>query len=728
MSRVLEQAGLPAEVTDLIPEIVETCSICRSWTKPQPDTIASVAVASQFNIGVEADLLFYKEKIVLQLVDRCTRWHAAREVPDKTMETLITHIDEMWTAHHGPMKEFIMDGETAIAEGWVTKQYFEKKGIKVVIRAPGQHARFIERRGALLRDILHKVDDQLKAEGITGIPFPQRLSEAVFAGNALISVNRTTPYNAVYGRVPHILPDINSFEEDASGTLPGVIRHSHRLREIAVQQMVEGTARERINRAMRTRTKDPAQAEFSTGQPVDIYRPPNQKDLPGWFGPGTVTSLENAERGTITVEFKGRPMNCRPGDLRPHMGYLAFLAAPHPTNPHEQAFAIIRRHADHQAAGNMSTLGWVKTKQEWTRTPSTQGLANEWAACQYIAEVSMGLTNVTAARIGNATITVPACSEYAFSSIVVWTRDNPDSTYFHYTGPGQILNMRQSYGPDWNKTRWVQFLSCSDEEAHVAQREAETDRSRQRNDQPTLTQSAGLEEPTILSPIPEGTEESRSSTDGTIEMLLSNQQDKSWEPALRQALVYLAADTSSHRVVDSETVRSEEYNEGGGLYHDLCRHDIDAPDHCYHLRAANVRAGHHSAHCLSADPGFVELSYTGEARKLVHRSLLEREPEAGEIITMRIYHAHKKAVIERDTDLLTATEVAAHHEEVVSAMLSELKTWHKLGCFSRKKRKDADNIIDCKWVLKWKKELLPDGTTRRIIRARLTVRGFKDKY
>ena len=127
------------------------------------------------------------------------------------------------------------------------------------------------------------------------------------------------------------------------------------------------------------------------------------------------------------------------------MGYLAFLAAPHPTNPHEQAFAIIRRHADHQAAGNMSTLGWVKPKQEWTRTPSTKGLANEWAACQYIAEVSMGLTNVTAARIGNATTTVPACLEYASSAIVVWTRDNPGSTYFHYTGPGQILSMRQSF-------------------------------------------------------------------------------------------------------------------------------------------------------------------------------------------------------------------------------------------------------------------------------------------
>ena len=32
----------------------------------------------------------------------------------------------------------------------------------------------------------------------------------------------------------------------------------------------------------------------------------------------------------------------------------------------------------------------------------------------------------------------------------------------------------------------------------------------------------------------------------------------------------------------------------------------------------------------------------------------------------------------------------------------------------------------CKWVFKRKHELLPDGTTRRIIRARLTSRGFKD--
>ena len=46
--------------------------------------------------------------------------------------------------------------------------------------------------------------------------------------------------------------------------------------------------------------------------------------------------------------------------------------------------------------------------------------------------------------------------------------------------------------------------------------------------------------------------------------------------------------------------------------------------------------------------------------------------------------------------------------------------------FTRRKRSDARNIVDCKWVSKWKNELVPDGTTRRIIRARLTIRGLKD--
>jgi hypothetical protein len=68
-------------------------------------------------------------------------------------------------------------------------------------------------------------------------------------------------------------------------------------------------------------------------------------------------------------------------------------------------------------------------------------------------------------------------------------------------------------------------------------------------------------------------------------------------------------------------------------------------------------------------------------------------------------------------------------------MVDELKTWAKLGCFSRKKRKDARNVIDARWVIKykWDEKVQSVGqtgnssdTAQRTIRSRLTIRGFKD--
>ena len=56
---------------------------------------------------------------------------------------------------------------------------------------------------------------QLEAEGIK-IPFKYILSEAVFCGNALLAVNDSTPYNAVYGRVPRVLPSIDQIQEPNS--------------------------------------------------------------------------------------------------------------------------------------------------------------------------------------------------------------------------------------------------------------------------------------------------------------------------------------------------------------------------------------------------------------------------------------------------------------------------------------------------------------------------------
>ena len=98
-----------------------------------------------------------------------------------------------------------MDQETGISnpmksaqEQNMVKDYFDAKGIKYVPRAKEQHIGHIDRRGALLRDTVHRIVEQCKLEGFE-MPFPQILGEAVFAGNCLITVNGSTPYQNVYG-------------------------------------------------------------------------------------------------------------------------------------------------------------------------------------------------------------------------------------------------------------------------------------------------------------------------------------------------------------------------------------------------------------------------------------------------------------------------------------------------------------------------------------------------
>ena len=96
----------------------------------------------------------------------------------------------------------------------------------------------------------------------------------------------------------------------------------------------------------------------------------------------------------------------------------------------------------------------------------------------------------------------------------------------------------------------------------------------------------------------------------------------------------------------------------------------------------------------------------------------------------------RQAVVKRDDDLRTPEQLKENWKEVQAAMLKELKTWADLKCFSRRLRKNSRNIIDVRWVIKFKWETPTTDVKKgegqsteakiRTIRARLTVRGFKD--
>ena len=88
----------------------------------------------------------------------------------------------------------------------------------------------------------------------------------------------------------------------------------------------------------------------------------------------------------------------------------------------------------------------------------------------------------------------------------------------------------------------------------------------------------------------------------------------------------------------------------------------------------------------------------------------------------------------RKDDNLSLEELK-HRHEVNAAKLEELRTWAKYGCLGARPRATSRNVIDSRWVLKWKREIASMDPTesksaqhvgRWVIRARLTVRCFKD--
>ena len=78
--------------------------------------------------------------------------------------------------------------------------------------------------------------------------------------------------------------------------------------------------------------------------------------------------------------------------------------------------------------------------------------------------------------------------------------------------------------------------------------------------------------------------------------------------------------------------------------------------------------------------------------------------------------------IERGADSLTKEQLMKHAKGVEEACLLELRKWVNLGALKIRPRVGSPNIMDSRWVIRFKR--MPDGTM--IIKAKLRIRGFKD--
>ena len=156
MKSLLTAAGVSRGVIGLVDSIVQSCSICRSWSKPGHRSMTSTTLASEFNQSVQCDLLFVEDYIILHLIDSAIRWTATALIPDRTSESIIKAITTNWLKLYGPMIALVSDQEGGLTSE-VAAIWAEKWRINLLLKPKGSHAVIVERHHAILRDHIHKI-------------------------------------------------------------------------------------------------------------------------------------------------------------------------------------------------------------------------------------------------------------------------------------------------------------------------------------------------------------------------------------------------------------------------------------------------------------------------------------------------------------------------------------------------------------------------------------------
>ena len=146
--------------------------------------------------------------------------------------------------------------------------------------------------------------------------------------------------------------------------------------------------------------------------------------------------------------------------------------------------------------------------------------------------------------------------------------------------------------------------------------------------------------------------------------------------------------------------------------------------HTIHYTQAGIESFNYGSPDLVDDFGnpYVEV---GIDRSIAKCFLNDAAMDSGDSVALRIFSTYKQAVIQREANLLTKKELQQHADLAAAAILEELHVWNNHTCFRRRLRSQCHNIMDSRFVAKWK-IVIEKGIRKKLLRMRMTLRGFKD--
>ena len=140
--------------------------------------------------------IFYKRFIGYHVIDRALRFSGGTEICDKEIESIMTAYVGSWVSRYGAFKTLYSDGELGLNNLQAINE-LKRYGTDLKVRAPGQLARLVETRQAMLRHVMHLTEEDLKRHNHS-IPFKRLYGEALFVVNAFSFYHGCPMYNALF--------------------------------------------------------------------------------------------------------------------------------------------------------------------------------------------------------------------------------------------------------------------------------------------------------------------------------------------------------------------------------------------------------------------------------------------------------------------------------------------------------------------------------------------------
>ena len=169
-----------------------------------------------FNEEVQFDFSFYRSALepglggedgifIIHLI-YFFQWSASITPQSRPATHLLECISLAWFVVVGGVKTLAPGGETGMrgkdADDWAL---FGQTAMKH--NAQHQTARLVERRNASIRSAVQRAESQVIKEA-SCISFATVLGLDTSMHNALVPINAHTPYQALLGRQPHLLPPL----------------------------------------------------------------------------------------------------------------------------------------------------------------------------------------------------------------------------------------------------------------------------------------------------------------------------------------------------------------------------------------------------------------------------------------------------------------------------------------------------------------------------------------